>query len=71
MGTTKLSHDVSYDLGFREDDYPGWKKAFDAETRRQLIEDDLAAGRSVSRVLLGIVVFGLILGVVAVMLSVG
>lgn len=46
---------------FREDDHPLWKQTFPAHERRTLVDDDLAAGRSISAVLLTIVTIGLLL----------
>lgn len=49
-----------------ENAFPVWRDAFDTETRRKLIDEDLNAGRSVTAVLVTIVVGGLLLGVSAV-----
>ena len=51
---------------FSEHEHPVWWQAFDAESRRKLMEEDLLAGRSVSAVLIAIVSLGLLIGIVSV-----
>lgn len=46
-----------------------WDEAFDSQTQHDLIAEDLDAGRTVCGVLISIVVGGLLLGIVAVLLS--
>lgn len=49
-----------------ENAFPAWRDAFDPDTRRQLVDEDLTAGRSVVAVLVTIVAGGLLLGISAV-----
>lgn len=46
-----------------------WTSTFDAEQRREMIDDDLLAGRSVSLVLISVVAAGLLLMVLTVLAS--
>jgi hypothetical protein len=52
-----------------QEEEPLWNQFFDQQTRGELIEDDLDAGRSVCAVLITIVVGGLLLGIAAVLFS--
>ena len=52
-----------------ENNHQLWHEAFDAHTRHDLIAEDLDAGKSVCAVLISIVVGGLLLGILAVLLS--
>jgi hypothetical protein len=47
-----------------------WDQAFDQQAQRELIEEDMLAGRSVCGVLIAIVTCGLLLGIAAVLLCV-
>jgi hypothetical protein len=49
-----------------ENAFPVWRDAFDLDTRRKLVDEDLNAGRSVTAVLVTIVTGGLLLGASAV-----
>ncbi len=44
-----------HETRFNEDQYPLWKRTFTAAQRRKLVDDDLAAGKSVSLVLVVLV----------------
>ena len=46
-----------------------WQQWFDQESQNALLEEDLNAGRTVTGVLIAIVVGGLLLGIAAVLLS--
>ncbi len=61
MVSTKLPSDDWVETRFREDDHPEWKRTFAADVRRNLVDEDLLAGRSISIVLMAIVSLGLIL----------
>ena len=52
--------------GFDEDRFPVWKRAFNAQTRHQQLDDDLFAGKSVVAVLTGVVTIGVLLAIVSV-----
>lgn len=68
MATVSAAHDpVSIvRLPVDENAFPVWRDAFDADTRRQLVDEDLHAGRNVTAVLVTIVTGGLLLGITAV-----
>jgi hypothetical protein len=53
---------------FREDDHPEWKKTFSAVVRRSLVDEDLAAGHTISAVLMAIVTVGLGLTIFAIVM---
>ena len=54
------------DLG---DEHSVWMHAFDAKTRRQLLDEDRVAGYSVAGILTIIVTLGLLLAIVAVLIA--
>jgi hypothetical protein len=71
MATINLEPARAYEPAYDDShDHNSWNEAFDPQTRHDLIEDDLAAGRSVCAVLISIVVGGLLLGIVAVLLAI-
>jgi hypothetical protein len=71
MASTIRHHDPLHSRHFNEDKFPEWKACFPREIRRELIEEDLLAGRSVCGVLITIVTCGLVLGIIAVTLALG
>ena len=70
MNASNLVDDAVGDTNWHAGEHEAWKKHFDAETRRQLIEDDRTAWSRVVAVLILIVIGGLGLGVTGVLLSV-
>jgi hypothetical protein len=57
----------SYDWGINEAAHSVLFKAFSADERQRLIEDDLFAGRSVSLELVAVVALGLLIGAIVVL----
>ena len=55
------------DTRLDEDAYPVWKESFDAQTRRDQVDEDLLAGRSVAGLLTVVVTMGVILGAIGVL----
>ncbi len=49
-----------------EDAFPVWKSSFDAQARRDQIDEDMLAGVSVAGLLTVVVTFGVILGALGV-----
>lgn len=60
----RLSH-----LHLSDSEHPSWSEAFTPATRCEQIDEDLFAARSVSSLLIAIVVFGVSLGTLAVVLA--
>ena len=57
-------------IRFQEENYPMWKESFPEEIRRQMIQEDLLAGESVSMVLFTLITIGLLLGIVSVLCTI-
>ncbi len=61
------AHHTLSDWGIDESTHPVLMRTFSADERQRLIEDDLAAGRTVSLELVLVVALGLFIGAIAVL----
>jgi hypothetical protein len=66
MSSIKLTDEPQHDVRVNDAAHPVWLRTFDYPVRYALVDQDLEAGRTVSRILLSIVTGGLILGAVGV-----
>jgi hypothetical protein len=66
MATISNSDPIVHDPRIHDYDHPVWLTAFQYPVRHALVDQDLEAGRNVSRILLAIVIGGLLLGMVGV-----
>ena len=65
--TSETPSDVGPETRLDEDAYPVWKSSFDAQTRRDQVDEDLLAGISVAGLLTALVTMGVILGAMGVL----
>jgi hypothetical protein len=70
MASIPLPTEAQHDTRVDERNHPIWMQSFSYETRHALIDQDLAAGRSVTAVLLTIVTGGLIWGLISVIIAI-
>lgn len=68
MVTAESVHEDLLKINVNEDDFPEFKTAFEPEVRRELVFEDLEAGKNVSGVLVTIVSVGLALMIGSVLL---
>ena len=65
--TSETPSDVGPETRLDEDAYPVWKSSFDAQARRDQVDEDLLAGISVAGLLTALVTMGVILGAMGVL----
>ena len=65
--TSETPSDVGPETRLDEDAYPVWKSSFDAQTRRDQVDEDLLAGRSVAGLLTAVITLGVLLGALGVL----
>ena len=65
--TSEMPSAVGPDTRLDEDAYPVWKSSFDAQTRRDQVDEDLLAGISVAGLLTALVTMGVLLGAMGVL----
>ena len=68
MATT---HQSGHYHGIDEDKYPVFKNSFSEKTRRDLIDEDLSAGKNVIGILIALVILGLAVGVMGLIFGIG
>lgn len=66
MSSIPLPNQPQHDVRVNDAAHPVWMRTFDYPLRHALVDQDLEAGRTVSRILLAIVLGGLILGAIGV-----
>ncbi len=66
MSSIPLYDQPQHDVRVNDAEHPVWMRTFDYPVRYALVDQDLEAGRTVSRILLAIVAGGLVLGAVGV-----
>ncbi len=60
---------IGPDPRLNENDFPIWKETFCDATRREMVDEDLAAGHYVPYLLVGCASIGICLGLLAIVLT--
>ncbi len=68
MATTSL-HDMASDQAHGDDEHYVWTHVFGSDARKKLLNEDVAAGRSVGAVLFTVLAFGIVLAIISVLIA--